>query len=239
MTSYTVTAAHANLGRARNVRPVRESMTEIREALSSIPGPVILGLNEIDEGDKTHPTDHALLRQEFTEPRGWIRTRMSTREPILLHGIKPVRSYTHHASPGVPHQSPARGWQEDSLRPEPKLALLNVLCGHPPAGARNGRRPEHVRAELEHAYTLMETEEQRLLEKRHAAGHNVLMLADRNWRAFKPTHGQIVSHHGPDFITVFPAEGWRVVVEDKGWHPLSIEKLHGMSWVRLRYELVA
>jgi len=241
VSAYSLTVGHANLGRARTVTPVRESMDTIRHLLEQHAGPVVLGLNEIDEGDKTRPTDHQLLRETFTH--GWQRTQMSKREPILLHGIKvrqPWRRRSYKAAPGVTHQSPSRSWQVDVVTPAKGCPPVAVLCGHYPAGARNGQRNPHVHDELEAAYVKMQAAEKRLIAAHLAAGRQVVILADRNWRGYRPgAGGHIAAHHGPDFISVFPAAGWRLHVADESWHPLSIEKLHGLSVAGLRFESVA
>ena len=236
--SFEFTGAFANLGRAPgHVEKVRSSMAKIVNGLPG--GPVILGLNEIDEGDITKPSDHDLLRQYFRKDDGWTLTHMTSREPILLRDLKRIRhlSGRRMGAPGVKHQTPPRPLNRIVVPTGDGLPDLAVLCFHYAAGVHNGDRPAHVKAELTAGYTHMEGVEKSMSDRQRKAGRHLLKLSDRNWRAYQPPAGEhVVAHdpHTPDFITLDPEAGWHIDVRDRGSINLDIEALHNCEWVTIR-----
>lgn len=232
-TSGPIVLGFANVGRGKPVTAVRATMLTIRRQLRRRGKAIVLGLNEIDEGDKTKPSDHKLLRHYFSRRRGWTRTHMTTREPIVLHGLKRLRRHSRsvRGCPGLERQTPGRTWQLTVVplgKDEPDLA---VICGHPPAGARNGDRAPETKKALEERYREMQDAEDELLDQQRKAGRHIITLADRNWRDYKaPGRARIVVNEGPDFITVEAAKGWQFDVVDEGHEPLSIEALHDLLW---------
>lgn len=223
-----------NLGRTGHASTVHDAMTVIRRSIGS--KRAVLGLIEIDEGDKTRPSDHALIRTVFTPLRGWRKTWMGKREPILSHRIKPHRHLGESvgACVGLAGETPARSWQV-SVYPTPD-GLVAVVNGHPPAGAHNGERTAVARRELLDRYSAVEVAERHLvaelLKIPDIAG--VVTVADRNRRDYEPIHGPhevIVAHHGPDYITAIPAVGHRVRHGRAVSVAQPVEKLHRLLGV--------
>lgn len=233
-TSMVLVFAFANLGRAANVGQVWSSIVKIRDFLLQFGHAIVLGLNEIDEGDQGY-NDHQLVRRGFTRKSGWHRSLMTKREPILTHGLRVTWRHWVRACAGLAHQTPGRSVQEtieDLGDGQPELA---TLCLHDPAGAYNGHRPSRIKAILLRLYAqVVETEEQRI-DRHHKAGRHVVVLADRNSRRYRATgHPRAVVVHAPgspDYIVVIPAPGWTWITEDHDVEPLFVERIHGLLWV--------
>lgn len=223
--------AFANLGRAKHVEQVKSSMLTIRDTLDRF-GAAVLCLNEIDEGDKTKPDDHTLLRRYFRFRGGWRKAHMRRRDPILALDLALRQRRWFRAAGGVPHQSPARQINE-AVHRQPDGPDVAVITGHYPAGAYNGQRPERIRAALLAGYDRMLTIHRERIKHHHRAGRHVVWAMDCNWRAFPALHRAEVqlAHHGPDYIRAIPAPGWTVSEGRGGEVHLDIEALHHLLWV--------
>lgn len=222
--------AVANLGRTKKAATVRASMLIIRKHIGT--RRAVLGLVEMDEGDKTKPTDHQLLGKVFTRLRRWRKTWMPKREPILSHKIRPRRTLGRsiHAANGVPHLSPSRTWQE-SVYPTAD-GLVHVICGHYNIAKVHKTANKERARELADGYERQQLAEQSLVT--HALAQpgvaGVVILADRNDRAYKHLHPRevTVAHHGLDYITAIPAKGHKVTHSKADVVGLTIEPFHKM-----------
>lgn len=234
MTVYAV----GNFGRAKRVGQVVSSMRRVAEKLRLLGrrAGAVLFCNEIDEGDKTRPSDHNLLRDIF---KTWVRAHMGRKDPILTLGLKQRKRRWFKAAPGVPHQSPSRQINESVIPAKKKGEPATVLLGgHYPAGAYNGERPEAIRRMLVAGYDSMQALHAARIQEHHRAGNHVVWGMDCNNRHFDRLHRAEVqvAHHGPDYIRVVPAPGWVFVVDDHGEIPMDIEKLHPCLWVDGHFE---
>lgn len=217
-----------NLGRTKRASTVARAMRLIRGHIGK--RRAVLALVEMDEGDKTIPSDHALLRVTFTLLHRWHRAWMSKREVLLSHRIRARHGLgkSVHACDGLPHESPSRSWQA-SVYPT-TAGLVAVVTGHPPAGAHNGRRPARVKAELLDRYAQTEAAEKQIVTDmlKVPGVVGVVIAADRNRRDYKPLHPHevIVAHHGPDYISAVPAAGHDVHHGHPESMPQPVEALH-------------
>lgn len=225
--------ATCNFGRAKRVSSVTSTMVEIRNRLAKFDSAVLF-CQEIDEGDKTKPADHALLRSIFSS---WTRAHMARHDPILSRGVKQRRRRWFRASPGVKHQGPARQVNESRIRTakgEPDVVLLG---GHYHAGVHNGDRPAKIKAELEAGYDrMLAIHRERILEH-HAASRHVIWGMDTNWRDFPRLHRSEVSvaHHGPDYLRAIPAPGYAVLVTERGELHNDIESMHACLFAVIEF----
>lgn len=224
--------AFANAGRG-TPRQTSVAVGRIADHLEQFERAALL-LNEIDEADTAD--EHGEFSAAF---RQWEGHAWTTREPILTKGVKVKRTLSIRAAQGVARQSPARRVHEVIVDggSEPDLVLMG---GHPPAGAKNGRRAAKVKALLVVQYLVMWRLIRRRVRHHQKAGRHVVVAMDGNWRAMPALHRAeaLVIKHGPDFIRVVPATGWTVRAPRRGDVDLGIEAMHRLLWAVLSFRRI-
>jgi hypothetical protein len=241
--SPKIRLAFANLGRAPSVVPVRQSINRIARHLDDAPDtePVatVLGLVEIDEGDKTDPTDHELLSWRLRKDEGWRRKWFRSGEPMFFKNTPSRRSLAERINVGlsVAHWLPFRHLNSIVIPTgdgQPDLVVINQhypLADHQLLG-----RPQSLRVKMAAAYKRQKRLENKTVAKHHAAGRHVALLADRNVGNYWPRDGEVVAaHKGVDWITVLPADGWTVRVLSNSVAPLRIEAFHPLLTTTVRF----
>lgn len=224
-----------NLGRAEHVDQVRTSLELISDKVAGWKSGVLL-FNEIDEADRTSPSDHDLIEELF---RLWDDHAWESREPILTLDLKTKRSRSRKAARGVARQSPARPLHEVVIDGGADPDTV-VIGGHYPAGVHNGARSAKVLALLTVEYVRMQAIHRARIRHHRRAGRHVVWAMDVNWRQFLRLNRSegTVSHHGPDFIRVIPARGWTAHRGRHGYVDLPIEKLHRFLWAVIEFRPV-
>lgn len=219
----------ANIGRG-NREQTREAVRLIAAQMLP-PERAVMLFNEADEADMAD--EHGLISSAF---RHWEDHAWSSREPILTKGLRSQWSNSFLAASGVPRQSPTRLLHEVILDggDGPDIAALG---GHYPAGAKNGKRPARVKAQLMVQYMRMFWKHRKRVRHHHEKGRHVVWAMDVNWRGFpRWFRGQeTLAKHGPDLMVVLPAPGWEVRVPSRGHVELPIEALHRLEWAYVAF----
>lgn len=255
-TDVELVIGNLNSGRSkRGVDAVRRTMADWRDKALEVAGnrPIMLFTEEMDEGDKTRPSDHSLLKQVF---RPFRRIHMSTRTPILLLGFKgrgakisPVVG-VHRSKKfrGVPRQSPHRSVVEIRPRKEAgfrywtkeRRATPDIvgMGGHFPAGSRNGHRRPAVKVLLDALYDAMLVVWRGRIAYHHARGRHVVIGTDGNNRRMPRLHPNAVRimAHPPDYLDVVPAKGYRVRVTGRWLTKNHFEGFHAGMVARIKFE---
>lgn len=234
--SAHVTVMFFNSGRAKTAATVRAAMRRLRNHAHAAGGPVVLALVEIDEADRTEPSDHALIRQLFKLTDGWRKTWMSTTNPILSLNLRPKRKLGNlvKACAGLVKLTPARSIKS-SVYPMTEGPDLAVVHTHFPAGAYNGHRRAAQRTALRARYAQVQDKLDAVVAAHQRAGRHVVQTADRNG-PYTPTRRREVMaiKHGPDSITVTPAAGWTVKAKGSTF-PQPIETFHRGLMAKLTF----